>query len=78
MHISVRVRSGSTRTPAELLLTTRCMSVFVTRGSDGYAEPVPQLALESAEDASLDAHALALRMMRAEPLPIPPELVREA
>jgi hypothetical protein len=52
------------------------MSVFVTRGADGFAEPVNELVPASTEDASLDAHAMALRGMRAELLPIPLEIVR--
>jgi 4-hydroxybenzoyl-CoA thioesterase len=76
MHISVHVRSGSTRAPHKLALTTRCMSVFVTRGPDGFAEPVTELIPVTAEDTSLNAHALALRSMRAELLPIPHALMR--
>ena len=66
MHISIRVRSGSPRTPHDLQLTTQCMSIFVSRGADGGAEPVRPLPLASAEDERLDAHARALIAMRAD------------
>ena len=66
MHISIHVRSGSTRTPDALELTTQCMSIFVDRGSDGRASGVRMLTLESDEDHRLAAHARALAAMRAE------------
>ncbi|QJU54920.1 acyl-CoA thioesterase [Herbiconiux sp. KACC 21604] len=63
MHIAVRVRSGSPRTPHELQLTTQCMSIFVDLGDEG-ARPVAPLPLISAEDFRLDAHADDLIRMR--------------
>jgi len=76
MHISVHVRSGSTRTPHELQLTTRSMTVFVARGPDGHAGPVRALNLVSEEDVRLDAHAKALIEMRADLESVPLELAR--
>ncbi len=72
MHIAVRVRSGSPRTPGALELTTHCMSIFVDPGPDGRAQPVDQLELRSAEDHRLDQHARDLIRMRErlEALPI--------
>jgi 4-hydroxybenzoyl-CoA thioesterase len=64
MHIAIHVRSGSPRTPEVLELTTQCMSVFVDRGADGHARAVEPLALRSAEDIALDAHARDLIRMR--------------
>ncbi|WP_368498403.1 acyl-CoA thioesterase [Herbiconiux sp. A18JL235] len=63
MHVAVRVRSGSPRTPHELQLTTQCMSIFVDLGDEG-ARPVAPLPLNSAEDLRLDAHAEELIRMR--------------
>jgi acyl-CoA hydrolase len=72
MHIAVRVRSGSPRTPEALELTTQCMSIFVDPGPDGRAQPVEPLELRSAEDHRLDRHARDLIRMRErlEALPI--------
>lgn len=74
MHISIRVRSGSPRAPHDLKLTTQCMSIFVTRGPDGSAEPVRPLALVSEEDRRLDEHARDLIAMRADLPTIPLDL----
>jgi len=65
MHVSIHVRSGSPRTPSDLHLTTQCMSIFVTIGADGHADPVPPLTLITAEDKRLDQHARALMDLRA-------------
>ena len=65
MHVSIRVRSGSPRTPHDLQLTTQCMSIFVAIGSDGRAETVQPLALITAEDKRLDQHARDLVDLRA-------------
>jgi acyl-CoA hydrolase len=72
MHIAVRVRSGSPRTPEALELTTQCMSIFVDPGPDGRVQPVAPLELRSAEDHRLDRHARDLIRMRErlEALPI--------
>lgn len=72
MHVAIHVRSGSPRTPHALELTTQCMSVFVDIGPDGRALPVAPLALQSAEDMRLDAHARELIELRAqlEALPV--------
>ncbi|NQX11055.1 acyl-CoA thioesterase [Microbacteriaceae bacterium VKM Ac-2855] len=64
MHLAIHVRSGDPRT-GELELTTQCMSVFVVRGSDGSAEPIPPMTIVSEEDARLDGHARDLITMRA-------------
>ena len=64
MHIAIRVRSGSPRTPDELEPTTQCMSIFVDPGPDGRARPVAPLELRSAEDHRLDRHARDLIRMR--------------
>ncbi|MDY0911498.1 acyl-CoA thioesterase [Rathayibacter festucae] len=65
MHLAIHVRSGDPRTGA-LELTTQCMSVFVVRGEDGAAEPVPALEPRSDEDRRLDEHARELIRLRAE------------
>ncbi|PPG14118.1 acyl-CoA thioesterase [Rathayibacter sp. AY1C6] len=70
MHLAVHVRSGDPRT-GELELTTQCRSVFVVRGSDGAAEPVPPLELRTEEDRRLDAHARELILLRAALPPLP-------
>lgn len=77
MHVSVRVRSGATTTPHELVQTTQCLSVFVVpRGS--LAQPIEQLPLVSGEDEALDLHARELIALRKELSVIPPGLVRYA
>jgi acyl-CoA hydrolase len=76
MHISIRVRSGSPRTPHDLQLTTQCMSVFVSIGDDHDAEPVSPLTLITAEDKSLDEHARALIELRAPLAMMPVDLFR--
>ena len=77
MHVSIRVRSGSIRTPDTLELTTQCMSIFVDRGTDGLARGIRMLTLDTDEDRRLDAHALDLARRRAElaEVPIPSRLV---
>ena len=77
MHVSIRVRSGSIRTPDALELTTQCMSIFVDRGTDGLARGIRMLTLDTDEDRRLDAHALDLARRRAElaEVPIPSRLV---
>lgn len=70
MHLAIHVRSGDPRT-GELELTTQCMSVFVVRGADGTAEPVPRLEALSDEDRRLDAHARELIRLRAQLPPLP-------
>lgn len=70
MHLAIHVRSGDPRT-GELELTTQCMSVFVVRGADGAAEPVPGLEATSDEDRRLDAHARELIRLRAQLPPLP-------
>ncbi|MBC7443722.1 MAG: acyl-CoA thioesterase [Ramlibacter sp.] len=65
MHISIRVRSGSPRTPHDLQLTTQCMSIFVAIGADGHADQVEPLTLITAEDKRLDEHARELMDLRA-------------
>jgi acyl-CoA hydrolase len=64
MHLAIHVRSGDPRT-GQLELTTQCMSVFVVRGDDGAAEPVPALEPRSDEDRRLDEHARELIRLRA-------------
>ncbi|ARJ04310.1 acyl-CoA thioesterase [Cnuibacter physcomitrellae] len=65
MHIAVQVWSWAPITPEARDLTTTCMTVFVVPGADGRATPVDQLALVSAEDVRLDAHARALIELRS-------------
>ena len=65
MHVVTHVRSGDPRT-GEYELTTRCMSILVTKGADGGALAVPPLELRSDEDRLLDAHAIRLIEMRAD------------
>ena len=76
MHISVRVRSGSPLTPDDLQLTTACMSIFVSVGSDGRAESVTPLPLTTEQDRMLDAHARELMVMREPMKTMPVNLVR--
>ncbi len=75
MHIAVRVRSGSPRSPDALELTTHCMSVFVDPGGDGHARPIPPLELRSAEDRRLDEHARELIRMRERLQALPVEVL---
>lgn len=65
MHIRVQVRSGSTRTPNALEVTTQCMSIFIDRGPESRALPVQSLPLVSDEDRRLAAHAVELSSLRA-------------
>jgi acyl-CoA hydrolase len=64
MHLATHVRSGDPRTVA-MELTTQCMSVFVSTGTDGRAMRVPALVAASDEDERLAEHARALIDMRA-------------
>jgi acyl-CoA hydrolase len=75
MHVSVRVRSGSTATPHELVQTTQCLSIFVDP-ENGHARPVTPLPLISDEDKALDAHARRLIDLRSEIAVIPSGLIR--
>ncbi|HSP75158.1 MAG TPA: hotdog domain-containing protein, partial [Cryobacterium sp.] len=77
MHISIRVRSGSPRAPHDLRLTTQCMSIFVTIGPDGQAEPVEPLTLLTAEDRRLDQHARDLMDLRAPLVMMPVDHLRQ-
>ncbi|MDY7529591.1 MULTISPECIES: acyl-CoA thioesterase [unclassified Cryobacterium] len=77
MHISIRVRSGSPRTPEDLKLTTQCMSIFVTLDSDGHSRAVAPLPLDTDEDLRLDAHARDLITLRAQLAPVPVEMMRQ-
>jgi acyl-CoA hydrolase len=72
MHISVHVRSGPLDDPANLSLTTRCLTVFVERGPSGRAEPIAPVPLASDEDIGLDRHASELIVMRAAMSALPP------
>ena len=76
MHISIRVRSGSPRTPHDLQLTTQCMSIFVAIGTDGHAAPVEALTLITAEDKRLDQHARDLMELRAPLVMMPVDHLR--
>lgn len=72
MHILARTRTGDPRT-GELELATQCMSVYVVRGDDGDAIPLPQLELRSDADRAADAQVREIVAQRAElpPLPVP-------
>ena len=72
MHILARTRTGDPRT-GELELATQCMSVYVVRGEDGDAVPLPQLRLSSEADRATDAQVREIVAQRAElpPLPVP-------
>ena len=76
MHISVHVRSADPQTPADMKLTTLCMTIYVVPGEDGRALPIPPLELKSEEDRLLDAHALDLIERRKIISPIPAKIVR--
>jgi 4-hydroxybenzoyl-CoA thioesterase len=71
MHIAIHVRSGSPLVPADLELTTQCMSIFVDIGADGRAAAVRALDLVSDEDRRLDEHAEELIRLRAQLEEIP-------
>ncbi|WP_241973504.1 MULTISPECIES: acyl-CoA thioesterase [unclassified Cryobacterium] len=76
MHVSIRVRSGSPRTPHDLHLTTQCMSIFVALGANGRAEPVEPLTLITPEDKRLDQHARDLMELRAPLVTMPVDQLR--
>lgn len=64
MHISVHVRSGD---PAlgDLKITTHCLIIFVSLDANGEARPTHRWAPVTAEDQSLERHALHLAQLRA-------------
>ncbi len=68
MHLSTQVWTADPRTPAERMLTTQCLSVFVVPGADGVARPVPQWTPELPEDVRLQEHVREImRLSRADP-----------
>ncbi|WP_354498515.1 hotdog domain-containing protein [Mycetocola sp. 2940] len=64
IHLSIQVHSADPRT-RESHLTTQCMSIFVSVGTDGRAARVPQLVLSTDEDERLNEHAKNLITLRA-------------
>jgi 4-hydroxybenzoyl-CoA thioesterase len=64
MHISVHVRSGD---PAlgDLKVTTHCLIIFVSLDANGEARLTHRWAPVTAEDQSLERHALHLAQLRA-------------
>ena len=76
MHFAIHVRAGSPQRPAELALTTTCMSVFVDLGPSGRAEAVQALIPSSDEDRRLDQHARELGELRRHAAPLPDAFLR--
>jgi 4-hydroxybenzoyl-CoA thioesterase len=72
MHTLARTRTGDPRS-GELELATQCMSVYVVRGDDGDALPLPQLELVSDADRRADAQVVEVLAQRAllPRLPVP-------
>ena len=77
MHLSIRVSTADPRTPAELTLTTQCMSVFVVPGDGGVALPVPRWEPEVHEDVRLHEHAREIIRLRERIVPIAASLTLE-
>ncbi|GAA3936445.1 acyl-CoA thioesterase [Pseudoclavibacter caeni] len=70
VHVSTQVRTADPAHPADLRLTTRCMSVLVDV-ADGHARLVPQWSPVSDEDRRLERHARELIALRRLMHPIP-------
>jgi 4-hydroxybenzoyl-CoA thioesterase len=64
MHVAIHVRAGDPFS-GELAQATQCMSILISKSSDGTALPILELSLTSEEDLRLDAHARKLVEMRA-------------
>jgi acyl-CoA hydrolase len=77
MHLSIRVSCADPRSPADWVLTTQCMSVFVVPGPAGVALSVPAWTPQTPEDVRLDAHARELIALREHIVPIPASLSLE-
>ena len=77
MHVSTQVWTADPRFPAERMLTTQCLSVFVVPGADGVAQPVPQWTPELPEDVRLHEHVREIMSLREEIAPIAASLTLE-
>ncbi len=74
MHVAIHVRSGDPFS-GELVATTQCMSVLVSKGPEGTALPILALPIQNEEDERLDAHARKLIEMRAMLRSLSPDLL---
>ena len=77
MHLSTQVWTADPRTPAERMLTTQCLSVFVVPGADGVARPVPQWTPQLPEDVRLQEHVREVMHLREQIAPIAASLTLE-
>lgn len=77
MHLSTRVSTADPRTPAELTLTTQCLSVFVVPGDDGVSLPVPPWVPSLDEDVRLHEHAREIIRLREAIVPLAASLTLE-
>ena len=74
IHISILVSSAPIKAPEDLTLTTRCMMIFSTEGSDVAPNPIVE---RSDEDQRLARHAREIIILRSELTRIGDHLIRQ-